>query len=103
IEKISPERTFEILQAFSELYAHWQDRPYFDRESSGYSLFISIDDSWRMALSVKDRGSDALTKLLEVIKYPEGLTLEDATPAEETPGLIRVSSEKEDDSAETGK
>ena len=104
VEKITPERAFEILAAFSQLYTHWKERPYFDREIPGYSLFISIDDSWRMALSVKDRGSPQLTQLLETIQYPEGLTLElneepDAK-ANTTPGSgIRASTE---DSNESG-
>ena len=89
VEKISGERANEILAAFADLYGHWIDHPYFDPEEGGYSLFISIKDSWRMALMVKDRGSEALNNLLDAIEYPEGMVLNPL--AQTLPGGVQVS------------
>ena len=74
-EDISPERADEFLTAFSELYSYWQDTPYRDSRNKGYSLYISINDTWQIHLRVKDRGSPELNRLIELIEYPDGMDL----------------------------
>lgn len=74
-EDISQERANEFLTAFSELYSYWQDTPYRSSNKKGYSLYISINDTWQMNLRVKDRGSPELNRLIELIEYPEGMDL----------------------------
>ena len=74
-EDISQERADEFLTAFSELYSYWQDTPYRDSRKKGYSLYISINDTWQMNLRVKDRGSPELNRLIELIEYPDGMDL----------------------------
>ncbi len=89
-ETIAEEKAQQMISAFSELYDHWNTKPYFNTADAGYSLFISIKGSWQMALRVKDRGSPALTQLIETIAYPEGLKLE-GVPKDKRPGEIRAS------------
>jgi hypothetical protein len=99
-EDISADRAYEILTAFSELYAHWQDSPYRDSEKLGYSLFISINDTWQTALRVKDRGSPELRRVISIIEYPDGVVLNPLRPSN-APGIIRASSAEDPDSTNT--
>jgi hypothetical protein len=76
-EDIPPEKAAEILAAFAELYSYWQDSPYRESSRNGYSLYISINDTWQMSMRVKDRGSPTLKRLINLIEYPNGLVLKE--------------------------
>ncbi len=90
-EDIPPEQAREILAAFSELYSYWQDAPYREASRNGYSLYISINDTWQMSMRVKDRGSPELKRLIQLIEYPEGLVLKEVK--EDEISDIRAASE----------
>ncbi len=100
-EDITDERAHEMLAAFSDLYTHWQNAPYRDTRKNGYSLFISINETWQIALRVKDRGSPELNRLLELIEYPDGLVLEEEKE-DELPNEIRAASDGEPEDTEDG-
>jgi len=85
-EDISPDRAYEILTAFSELYRHWQSAPYRDTTKDGYSLYLSINETWQTTLRVRDRGSAQLRQVIKVIEYPEGLVLNEVKPDNEPDG-----------------
>lgn len=99
-EDISPDRAYEILTAFSELYKHWQNSPYRDTEKYGYSLYVSINDTWQTTLRVKDRGSPELRNLIELIEYPTGLVLNEVKPSN-APGVIRASTTEDPEGTNT--
>ena len=79
-EDITPDEAYEILAAFSELYKHWQDAPYRDTSKNGYSLYLSINETWQTTIRVRDRGSPELRKVIELIEYPTGLVLHREKP-----------------------
>lgn len=90
-EEISPDEAYEILAAFSELYRHWQSAPYRDTTKNGYSLYLSINETWQTTIRVRDRGSRELRRVIELIDYPQGLVLNEAR-RETVPGAINASS-----------
>lgn len=81
-EEIPPARAEEILLAFEKLYTHWQEQPQFDPTTSGYSMFVAINNTWLVSMSVRDDGSPSLNNLLEVIEYPSGVALSREAEAE---------------------
>ncbi len=89
-EDISPDRAYEILTAFSELYFHWQNSPYRATEKNGYSLYVSINDTWQTTLRVKDRGSPELRRVINLIEYPDGVVLNEVRKSD-APSDIRAS------------
>jgi len=89
-EDITPDKAYEILKAFSELHAHWMDAPYRDTTKNGYSLYLSINETWQTTIRVRDRGSPELRRVIELIEYPEGLELTKAK-ADNAPGAVNAS------------
>jgi hypothetical protein len=89
-QDISPDEAYEILKAFSEVYRRWQNSPYRDVTKNGYSLYISIDQTWQTTIRVRDRGSPELRQLIKTIEYPVGLVLNEVR-TNNVPGEIQAS------------
>lgn len=99
-EDISPDRAYEILTAFSELYGHWQDSPYRDTTKNGYSLYLSINETWQTTIRVRDRGSPELRRVIDLIEYPDGLVLNEVKK-DNAPGMINASTTEDPEGTNT--
>lgn len=71
-EKLKEDKALAILSAFSALYDHWHNAPSTDKLNKRYSIVVHRDSpNWTTQLSVKDSGSEELTKLLNLLEYTD--------------------------------